>query len=119
MTMAKALEKLTNLKGLYGPNLPSYIVDGIFNEVQEDFQNFCPHNPVIITDSLENNQIEAKCLFCGKEIRDRRELDPNSKVFNAVGTSVPKEMKFEILYTAYRNAVLEGRSEEFCEKFAK
>lgn len=57
----------------------------------------CSHDIVVLSDFWGGNDINAKCIFCGKEFFDKRELSKTSKVVDMTGIDkLMRDDKYEL-----------------------
>lgn len=71
-------------------------------QIRED----CPHEIVVLSDFWGCNDINAKCIICGKEFFDKRELNKTSKIVDMTGIDkLMRDDKYEVGINAYRRAL--------------
>lgn len=66
----------------------------------------CSHEIVVLSDFWGGNDINAKCIICGKEFFDKRELSKASKIVDMTGiANLMRDDKYEVAINAYRRAL--------------
>lgn len=82
----------------------------IVKEKLENIRSKCNHELVVLAAFWGCNDIEAKCLICGKEIRDKRELDKDSKILDMTygNISVLKDEIYKMVLNIFIDEILKA-----------